>query len=302
MNTNYTAILSEFAVWLDTLGYSESLVYGHKLIIYHFFEYLENKQIQSINLLTDKHISDYHFYLETRPNKMFKGRLLSNTCLNQNFIALDKLLEFLHQYGVCSAPAPTNRRIKIDEMARIHKIETLTQNEIKTLYNCIPNSYLEFSFEKRQETHYELKLIFALYYGCGLRLSEGLKLQIQDIDFEKKTVFVKQGKNYKDRVVPMNAGVYRDLQDYIYNFRHKLKLNHNCLIIRGKEIVCTRLKHLQNVCNDENIKKKRIYTHILRHSIATHLLQNGMNIENIALFLGHSSLNSTQIYTHIVNR
>jgi integrase/recombinase XerD len=66
-------------------------------------------------------------------------------------------------------------------------------------------------------------------------------------------------------------------------------------------MVRLRLKDLQKICTDENMRKKRITTHILRHSIATHLLQNGMNIENIALFLGHSSLVSTQIYTHIVN-
>jgi len=99
----------------------------------------------------------------------------------------------------------------------------------------------------------------------------------------------------------MSAGVYNDLQDYIYNFRHKLKLNHNRLIFSCDGMIRLRLKHLQWACKDEKIKAKRLHPHILRHSIATHLLQNGMNIENIALFLGHSSLDSTQIYTHLIN-
>ena len=180
-------------------------------------------------------------------------------------------------------------------------IETFEQEEIQTLYNSIPNTYLLRPFKERQAKQYELKLIFALLYGCGLRRSEAYNLRVKDVNFDKKTVFVEQGKCYKDRIVPMSAGVYRDLQDYIYNFRNKLKLNYNRLFIHDKQRLGLRLKHLHEVCNDENIKAKRISPHMLRHSIATHLLQNGMNIENIARFLGHSSLVSTQIYTHIVN-
>jgi integrase/recombinase XerD len=62
------------------------------------------------------------------------------------------------------------------------------------------------------------------------------------------------------------------------------------------------LKYLHSLCPDESIQSKRPTFHVLRHSIATHLLQNGMTIENIARFLGHNSLSSTQIYTHIINR
>ena len=98
----------------------------------------------------------------------------------------------------------------------------------------------------------------------------------------------------------MSAKVYNEIQDYIYNFRHRLKLNHNRLFISQPLTINERLKHLQNICQDENIKAKRLSLHVLRHSIATHLLQNGMSIENIALFLGHSSLDTTQVYTHLI--
>ena len=300
MNTGYKAILTEYLTWIDTLGYSNDIVNCFRLSVKPFFEWLENKQIQNITQLTNKHITDYHNYLETRPNKLFKGRLLSVAHLNKSFYAIDKLLEFLHQYGMETAPMPTKRHIKTSETERILKIEPLTQEEIKTLYNCIPKTYPSYRFEERQAKQYELKLIFALYYGCGLRRTEGYNLRIKDVDFDKKTVFVKQGKNYKDRVVPMSAGVYNGIQDYIYNFRHRLKLKHSRLFISDKHTLRIRLKHLQAICEDEQIKAKRITLHILRHSIATHLLQNGMNIENIALFLGHSNLDSTQIYTHLI--
>ena len=303
MNTSYKTITEEYATWLETLGYSEGMVYSSKLRLNNFLEWLEEQEIWYINQLTVKHIKDYHHLLETRPNMKHKGRLLGVMEINKSIQAVDKLLEFLHQYGMTNAPVPTNRRIKTDIDERIYKLEVFTQQEIKTLYNLISETYPDYTLEKRQIKHYEMRLVFALHYGCGLRRSEGNRLQIQDVDFDKKTIFVKQGKNYKDRFVPMSAGVYRDLQDYIYNFRHKYKLNHNRLFFyNSPQTQHKRLKYLQSLCNDENIKSKRLTLHILRHSIATHLLQNGMSVENISLFLGHSSLDSTQIYTHICSQ
>ena len=300
MNTHYKTIIDEYGAWLDTLGYSKALIYGYKRSLNEFFKWLENRQVQYVAQITGRHIGDYQNYLETRPNQMFKGRLLCEFTMYHKITAVNKLLEFLHQYGMDDAPVPVKLPLKIDKTAQIRKIQVLTQAEIKTLYNGISETHQWLGFEKRQAKQYELKLIFALFYGCGLRQSEGFNLCLQDVDFERKTVFVRQGKNYKDRIVPMSAGVYRELQDYIYNFRHKLKLNHSRLFVCGKTALHHKLKYLQQVCDDKNIKAKRLSLHVLRHSIATHLLQNGMSIENIALFLGHNSLNTTQIYTHLI--
>ena len=301
MNKSYEIINEEYKTWLDTLGFSNAMIYDYKFRIRDFFQWLEDKQIQNITQITNKHISEYYNYLETRPNKLLKGRLLSATHLNHNFLAIDKLLEFLHQYGMENAPFPTHKRMKMDKQERINKIQVLTQDEIKTLYNGIEaNTYQKFNFEERQPKQYGLKLIFTLLYGCGLRSTEAYNLRIKDVDFDKRTVFVEQGKNYKDRIIPMSANVYDVLQDYIYNFRSKIKVNHNRLILGQKGIIGQRIKHLKRTCPDKTIKAKRINPHLLRHSIATHLLQNGMSIENISLFLGHSSLDVTQIYTHLI--
>ena len=301
MNTHFEIILEKYSTWLDTLGYSESIIRSCQIRIRDFYGWLENNQIQDITQLTNRHLLEYHAHLETRPNKQFKGRLLGEASINCYFFAVDKLLEFLHQYGMEYLPVPTNLRIKIGKQDRILPLDILTQQEVKTLYKSIEKMYQSFDFKERQTKQYELKLILTLCYGCGLRRSEACNLCIQDVDFDKKTVFVRQGKNYKDRIVPMSSGVYKQLEDYIYNFRHRLKLNHNRLFIHKEITIYWKLKLLVNSCEDENIKAKRITLHTLRHSIATHLLQNGMSLENIALFLGHSQLDSTQIYTHLIN-
>jgi integrase/recombinase XerD len=299
MNHSYREINKNYTLWLDTLGFSSAVVYEYNFRVRDFFEWLNMRGVVQITELNQKLINEYFSYLETRPNKRKAGYLLSSSHLNHNFIAVDKLLEFLHIQGVRNAPAPTGRRVHVCTQERIQKIEILSTEEIKDLIKSISNTYKNLSFEEREQRHYQLKLIFALNYACGLRLSEGVKVQIKDIDFDRKTVFVEQGKNYKDRFIPMSTGVYTALQDYIYNFRNLQKPPHNKLFLKSKNELNKMLKHLQNECENEQIKQKRLSMHILRHSIATHLLQNGMSIENISLFLGHSSLESTQIYTHL---
>ena len=301
MNSSFKEIQEQYIFWLDTLGYSKSSIrkYGNKAK--ELFEWLITQNINHINQLQQPHISTFFEYQETRKNTKFVGTL-SAVYLNDYFTGIDKLLEFLHQIGAKHTPTPTNYRIAIDKDERVLKIEPFTIEEIKLLQATIKELYPNLNYKHRELKQYQLQLIFALHYGCGLRLNEGCNLTVKDINFSKRTIFIHQGKNYKDRIIPINDSIYNALQDYIYNFRNGIKCNHNRLFIHSSVALLNSLKDLQKQCKNEAIKQKRLHFHILRHSIATHLLQNGMPIENIARFLGHSSLTSTQIYTHIVNR
>jgi site-specific recombinase XerD len=150
MNAGYNEILVKYLSWLDTLGYSNSIVKRSKSCLNLFFEWLQEKQLKSIIYITDKQIKDYYHFLEIRPNRLFKGRVLSSETLNANYFSIDKFFEFLHQYGMETAPLPTNKRLPIDIQGKQNEIEVLTQSEIKTLYNCIENTYESFNFEERQ--------------------------------------------------------------------------------------------------------------------------------------------------------
>jgi integrase/recombinase XerD len=299
LNNNYQNIRNEYAAWLNTLGFSGGVVKDYKDRVKDFFEWLQTKNINAVNLIQQNHIAIYFEFLQTRKSKR-SNRALSVSHLNHNFIAIDKLCEYLHQMGLHTAPTPTSYRLKPDKEQRIKNIQPLTIEEIKTLQANVCNTYNQTTFKLREQKQEELKLILALYYGCGLRRNEGYKLTVNDIDFEKKTIFVKQGKNYKDRIIPMNTGVLKALEHYIYNFRNLQKVNHKRLFLSTTGTLNNSLQHLQQLCDGEAIKSKRLTLHILRHSIATHLLQKGMSIESIALFLGHSSLESTQLYTHLI--
>lgn len=295
---HYTNLKHEFGLWLDTLGFAKSVTKGHKLFVTRFFTWLETQNINSVHSITAELIHTYFEYLQTQPNTNSDAGL-SVRYLNHLYHSVDKFCEFLHQMGMDEAPSPTLYRLKRMDNDAVFKVEAFTQEEIKILKANIENTYSHQCFERRNKHHQQLKLTFTLCYGCGLRKTEAFNLTTNDIDFDRKTVFVNQGKNYKDRIVPMSTGVYKELETYLYDFRNTYKANHNRLYLCGIGQMQDDLKVVQQVCNSESIQNKRLTLHILRHSIATHLLQNGMSIEKIAHFLGHSNLESTQIYTHL---
>jgi integrase/recombinase XerD len=288
MNTHYKTISEEYALWYDTLGYHSNTKKRYKGIINQFFEWLEAENVNHITLINHRHIKSYFEYVQSVKSHK-TGETYSIAQLNDIFFAVDKLCQFLVEMGMTTAPAPLNIRIKNDQQqATIDGTIPFTIEEIKELQNVIPDTYQNLPFVERQAKHYELRLIFALCYGCALRRMEAHNLTAKDVDFDRKTIFVRQGKNYKDRIVPMNDNVCNTLKDYIYNFRHRLKLPHNRLFIHSLGHLHVMLKETQRATENSQITEKRLYLHLLRHSMATHLLQNGMNIESIARFLGHS--------------
>jgi integrase/recombinase XerD len=301
INNSYKNIHQSFLHWLDTLNFSSHVKRKYSDRVKEFFIWLEQNHITQISWIKQEHIHAFFHLQETRENKCFAGRL-SDTYLNDYYTGIDKLIEYLHQMNAPIKINPTNKRNAIDKEERIRKIIPFTIEEIKILQNKILELYPNYDYQHREAKHKQLQLIFALCYGCALRKSEAFNLKIKEVDFNKGTLFIHQGKNYKDRLVPMNATVYKIVEDYIYNFRNQLKIPKQTLFIHDMVTVLQSLHHLKKQCKQPEIQNKRLSFHVLRHSIATHLLEKGMSLENIARFLGHSSLLSTQIYTHIINR
>jgi len=300
MNASYKAIIQAYTQYLQTLGFAATTCYDFTRFIFYFLQYAEQKGIYEIKRITAKTVHDYFAYAEQRRSERTK-QTLSTAHLNRIFLALDKFLEFLHYQGLHNAPSPL--KYQIDD-SRKKPIQVLTTAEVQTLYNTVPLTlfYPRMGFAIREPRQMAVKLMLDLCYGCGMRRSEALNLKLTDINFEQRTIHIKQGKNYKDRIVPMSKKVYEGIQIFAYQYRRSFPAHRSSYLYPfGSAALAEALEMLVKNCNDEKIKSKKPSLHTLRHSIATHLLQNGMNIENIALFLGHSTLESTKIYTHIVN-
>ncbi|AND64178.1 hypothetical protein AX766_07055 [Flavobacterium covae] len=296
-NESYKAIVKDFKNWLDILGYSQSTIKSLPSHLQEFFHYLENEEINQINELTNYQIKEYYSYLKTRENKT-RGGGLSNTYLNKHIQALIKFNDYLKAHNA----KPLSIHLKREEYSQRDSLQILTQEEIKQLFKATECSNNQERIRKRD------KVILVLLYSCGLRRNEVINLKIKDILFDKERIYVRKGKNYKERYVPINQYNLKIIEEYIYDYRplfYNYKQTEYLLInYRGKPLqgqsLCNRLTAIALITHNSQLITKNITPHILRHSIATHLLEKGANIETISQFLGHSSLESTQIYTHLL--
>ncbi|UJF31119.1 site-specific tyrosine recombinase XerD [Kaistella sp. 97-N-M2] len=142
-------------------------------------------------------------------------------------------------------------------------------------------------------------------YGCGLRVSELIDLKISNINFKESYLKV-EGKGDKTRFVPLAVYTSSLIRDYINNIRSKYKINKKCediLFLNSRGSAMSRVIVfiiIKELTEKAGINKK-ISPHTFRHSFATHLLQNGADLRYIQEMLGHSSITTTEIYTHLKN-
>ncbi len=271
-------LLNGFAEWMERLNYSEKSIQERTAQLKTFLKWIENRHIQSLSNCTQLDLEAYNKYLHQKPLK-------SKTIIG--YIGALKLCnQYLENHG--EEPILTTKLIIGKDLEESRKI--LSKAAINQLY------------EATESTIWGMRdrIIIAIFYGCGLRSKEGRSLELIDIDFKLGVVHVKKGKGGKERYVPMSTGVNKELQNWIANGHPFFSPKTNLLIpnSRGKQANGHGLnKRLKRLC--EMAKTKEISLHGLRHSIATHLLQSGMSLDQIGQFLGHSSLESTQIYTRI---
>lgn len=154
-------------------------------------------------------------------------------------------------------------------------------------------------FSALNENH---KMILSVLYTCGLRIAEILAVKICEIDFDRSEILV-HGKGRRDRFVPMNDNVAKlikentaDLgpKDYLCTTIRSGKLDKSGRLMCSRSIAC-----IINQCAKRAGINKRTYPHLLRHSVATHLIEDGVDIRYVQIFLGHTSILATAHYTHI---
>lgn len=275
-------IAAHFKVQLERLGYSQSSILMLPKLVQDF---LTVQQILDLQQVTPEIILEYHEYLQERPNKNKPG-CLSESYVNHHIYALKLFFNWLESKGsILSNPISGLEFQKPSTKPR----EILDLEEVKKLYKVCEN-------------HYE-RAILSLYYGCGLRRTEGIKLDLKDVQFRAELLYVRLGKGAKRRVVPMSQQVKKDLQNYAYNYRNAEPKEKAFLVgFTQKRINCSAVARSLKVLIDRAGIHKNITLHCLRHSIATHLLEAGLSMEDVRDFLGHRHLESTQIYTRISSK
>ncbi len=307
-NPSFRYLEKSFSEWLDVLGYASATVYGLPIHVRELLHYLESEGLTNINQLETNHIVNYYEILRVRSNTK-RGGSLSTNHLNKHLQAIRKFCEYLRQVGRIDLGAVPIRNEQLED----REIHYLIESEIQLLFKSTTTNYTTSvgrSTQFLECLQARDRAMLAVFYGCGARRTEGVSINVSDINFERMILHIKKGKRYKERLVPIGKKALKYLQDWIYDYRpmwvRSNKLDALFISERGTRVngqtLLIRLKCLQQLTENETIQEKEIGLHTLRHSIATHLLDNGMPLESISRFLGHSSLESTQIYTHLIEK
>jgi integrase/recombinase XerD len=293
-----------FGEWLDVLGYAKHTADRLPIHARELMHWLEEHGIRSIEAIEAKHVQDHYRELQQRMNER-DGGALGGATLNKHRQALVLFAQYLRKVARHTLPHIELQALVIEDKA----LEVLSVEQVRTLFAITSEPYtdtgnmLKFGEALAQRD----RALLVVFYACGLRRNEGYHLDVGDVDLDRKLVHVRKGKARKERFVPLNGTGARHLEEYIHEGRLQLlrSRNEGALFVtvngkrQGDQSIAVRLEELQRRSDDQRMKERPITLHGLRHSIATHLLQGGMSLEKIARFLGHSSLESTQIYTHL---
>lgn len=286
---DYKTFHKEFINFLETLGYSRRSIHFLLTCVKEFLHFLELRAIVHITSITVAHIEAYYVYLQNRPNQT-KGGGLSDSSIAGHLYSLRKFFKWLQETEILSINPISS--LNVPYPAYNYRT-SLSQEDILNLY-------------KVTET-YRDRAMLGLFYGCGLRKTEAKNINTEDIHLNEKLLIVREGKGSRRRIVPLAEKVKEDFENYYYKerslyIRQSLigKLG-NAFMINNKgrrmtgDSFTPRLKYL--------VKKSEISRpvclHQLRHSIATHLLEEGMRLEKVKEFLGHKRIDTTQKYTHV---
>jgi len=278
-----------FAEWLAVLGYAPTSVASLPKHLAEFLHHQERHGKDSIAQLMAGDAAAFIGHQQTVIG-IRTGRAFSAGHINKYIQALQLFSRYIRQSGKSSVG------FMLEHLEEASPMPTwLSQAEIRRLYRVTATDILGLRD----------RAMLSVFYGCGLRLQEGASLELSDILHDRKLLYVRRGKGYKERYVPIAEQPYQDIRDYIEQSRPEL-LQQPCAALfldanKGRPIhkqsLYLRIKAL--VCKAGITKD--VGTHTLRHSIATHLLQSGMPLERIQEFLGHAVLDSTQRYTHLIN-
>ena len=276
------SILNDFQMHLITVKHmnEESSSYSYTDDIYKYLEYMEENNIKDISKIQEEDLIKYLKYLDDNNYEV--------SSVARKIVTIKSFHSFIEEtYNIPDITLKINSPKfyrKLPEVLSIEEVDNLL--DIKT----------DNAFDYRN------KAMLELMYSSGLRVSELVSLTLKDIDIESRIVRC-FGKGGKERIVPIGDYALEYLKKYIMEYRSLLKKDYYTeslfLNNHGKEM--TRQGFfliVKKIAKEKNINKN-ITPHMLRHSFATHLLNNGADLRTIQEMLGHSNISTTQIYTNL---
>lgn len=270
-------VLSEYLEFLEIeKGLANNTTEAYRRDLTDFLEYCAEKGVNSLDLIQRNNINNYI--------RMLREKDYTPASVNRKIASFRGFFKWLCANEICSTnPALTLEQPKMPQ--RLPKV--MTVQEIETILNQ--------DLDKLQ------KVIVELLYGCGLRVSELANMKINDFDLKGKYLQC-TGKGSKERIVPLGSKAIQAITEYLPErdfYIKKFRIDTKRFLIDEKGNLVNRQEIYTFIREQGKKIHKTISPHTLRHSFATHLLENGADLRVVQELLGHSDVSTTQLYTHI---
>jgi integrase/recombinase XerD len=288
--SDFNALKEKYCQHLTVIRYAPGTIKRHGYFLSRLLAYLEEQGVHEITAVTKDTIQDYQARLYETVNS--RGEPNSVFHQNNNLKAIKGFFRFLVENNyLVGDPA---RDVSYARTPKRLPRSILTGPEAKKVIHA-PNT--------KTATGYRDRAIIEVFYSTGIRRNELINLELADVDYHEGFVRVNSGKGSKDRVVPIGKIACKYVENYVKAVRPMLVKNptdnHLFLTMNGTKISENRVWQLIKIYSKKTKIKKNITTHTFRHTCATLMLKNKANIRHIQELLGHSSLESTQVYTRV---
>ena len=257
----------------------------------HFVNYLAGEGKKLVEDLTPELLKTFQEDLLWRQTK--KGTLLSVTMRNHIVQTVKSFCSWLYQQEYLASDF--SALLQYARKPQRLPYHVLEEKEMLALLSVPDTSTL---------TGYRDRVWLEILYGTGIRCGELRNIKLHHVDLKGGFLYIEQGKGKKDRVVPLTEGLSRLLSDYVTLVRPRFPFSqeHDYLIPstqRKGPLSESRIERYLKAYAQKGGITKRVYPHLIRHTCATHLTRNGAPIRSVQELLGHSRIDSTQIYTHM---
>lgn len=262
---------------------SEKTIEAYRRDLYQFKDYLQSQSIDSFEQVDRLLMLNYVVSIRILKD----GTQAKDSTIARKLSSIRSFFRYLNEYvGMNVSPLQTlpsmNKKKNIPEF--------LFVSEIKEFLN---------TYDVQDLTQLRDKTMFTLLYACGLRVSELTQLTWKNISLNQRYIRV-IGKGNKERIVPFFKGFEKQLKEYKEKYWQKISKCDSVFISNhGNTLTSRGVQYLMQKHADDIGMNMKIHPHMFRHSFATHLLDNGADIRVVQELLGHSSLSTTQIYTHV---
>ena len=263
-------------------NYSEHTVHHYEQDLAGFFLFLDKEGVSNIQEVEYLHARNY-------VTKLYEAKL-SRTTVSRKISSIRSFFRYANrEFGLSEAAFRSLYHPKKEERLP----HFFYEEELRELFSSVQG---EDNLSIRNSA------LLELLYATGMRVSECVSLRMRDLDRHMHIVKV-MGKGRKERYIPYGQFAFEALEDYIEGARPKLmkRREHDSLFVnsRGEPLTDRGVRHILTECMKKASANSAIYPHMIRHTFATHLLNNGADLRTVQELLGHSHLSSTQVYTHV---